>query len=516
MAIVYKAYDTHLDCEVALKVIRLDSLPANRIEKTLKRFEVEAKRMARLTHANIVRVIDYGDYQGTPYLVMPLLMGGTLKDKMGRPMNWEQAVRLMIPIIDALAYAHDKGIIHRDIKPSNILITETGIPMLTDFGIAKILDDEETRELTTTGMGIGTPEYMSPEQALGETIDGRSDIYALGVILYELITGRKPFEAATPMAVLVKHAHDPLPRPTEYIPDLPPSIEYTLSKALSKEPDHRYQDMSSLRETLLKMLVAPVAPKTVDNINIAEEKKGNQSDFLEGVNDFLKGNFRDVKWIIFITLGVLVIVIAIILGKNDLNRQDIAQETEALDTVSTLTMASSSAERTPTLQLTNVPPDCAKAGDIWIDPTDMSNLVCVPKGDFIMGSRDDNELVRKAKKTGELLYEEIYIDAYWIDQTEVSVGQFQLFVDETGYVTEAEENHTGNTMNVIENTWNVNTKADWLHPHGTNEEEDAANPVTQVTWNDAKAYCEWAGRSLPTEAQWEKAARGTKGYFFPL
>src|SRR5512136_2394161 len=160
MATVYKAYDTRLETDVAVKVIRTENLPQSGIERSLKRFEREAKALAKLTHPNIVKVTDYGEYEGKPYLVMPYLSGGTLKQRLGKPMPWWEAVKLLLPIAEALDYAHDQNIIHRDVKPSNILLTGRGQPMLTDFGVAKILEDEETRGLTGTGTGVGTPEYM--------------------------------------------------------------------------------------------------------------------------------------------------------------------------------------------------------------------------------------------------------------------------------------------------------------------------------------------------------------------
>lgn len=143
MATVYKAYDTRLETDVAIKVIRTESLPQNAVERALKRFEREAKALARLTHPNIVSVMDYGEYAGQPYLVMKYFPGGTLKQLLiGKPIPWQNAVRLLIPIARALDYAHRQGMIHRDVKPANILITADGAPMLSDFGIAKIVDED--------------------------------------------------------------------------------------------------------------------------------------------------------------------------------------------------------------------------------------------------------------------------------------------------------------------------------------------------------------------------------------
>ena len=173
MAEVYKAVDLNLDREVALKFLRTD--PEN-YEKSHKRFELEAKALAKLDHPNIVRILDYGKYKGQPYLVMDYISGGTLKQRLDKPMLWKEACALLIPIAEALQYAHDYKIIHRDVKPSNILIKADGTPMLSDFGVAKMLEMDETLDLTGTSVGVGTPYYMAPEQGKGINIDHRADI----------------------------------------------------------------------------------------------------------------------------------------------------------------------------------------------------------------------------------------------------------------------------------------------------------------------------------------------------
>jgi len=240
MATVYRAFDTRLERDVALKVIQ----PIRQQSpEFLKRFEREAKALAQLAHPNIVSIHDFGEQDGMPYLVMEYTPGGTLKQSLGEPMPWPQACRLLAPIARALHYAHQQKIIHRDIKPSNILITASGDPKLSDFGIAKILEAEKTWDLTGTGVGIGTPEYMAPEQGMGKAIDHRADIYALGIVLFEMVTGRTPFRADTPLAVLLKQVNDPLPRPREFVEDLPKAVEQVLFKALAKNPEDRFQEM---------------------------------------------------------------------------------------------------------------------------------------------------------------------------------------------------------------------------------------------------------------------------------
>ena len=297
MATVYKAYDTRLERDVAVKVIRVDQFAPAVLERILKRFEREAKSLARLTHPNIVHVNDYGEEEGVPYLVMDYLPGGTLKQQLGKPMPWQEAVKLLLPVAEALDYAHSQGIIHRDVKPSNILLTQRGQPMLTDFGIAKLLESEETQTLTGTGAGVGTPEYMAPEQVNARSVDQRADIYSLGVVLYELITGRKPFQADTPMAVMIMQARDPLPRPAQFVRDLPEGVEKMLIKALAKKPEDRYVDMAAFAGALEGLLVGqslasrpvtkPVAarPRMEDSMATIEQGESQETRLPEATRD---------------------------------------------------------------------------------------------------------------------------------------------------------------------------------------------------------------------------------------
>jgi tRNA A-37 threonylcarbamoyl transferase component Bud32 len=268
MATVFKAYDTRLERDVAVKVIRRNAFPVDQLDHILKRFEREAKALARLSHPNIVGIMDYGDHEGAPYLVMEYLPGGTLKQRLGKPMPWQEAVRILVPIAEALGFAHEHSIVHRDVKPSNILLTEKGQPMLSDFGIAKILEGEDNQSLTTTGLGVGTPEYMAPEQWTGQA-GPLSDLYSLGVLLYELVTGRKPYTADTPAAILLKQTSEPLPRPSLYARDLPDGIEKILLKALAKKPEDRYTTMAALAAAMENLLAT-----TVQSVKLPEQAQG--------------------------------------------------------------------------------------------------------------------------------------------------------------------------------------------------------------------------------------------------
>jgi serine/threonine protein kinase len=252
MATVYRGYDTRLEREVAIKLIRTEMFGQTLLEQVLKRFEREARALAKLDHPHIVHVYDYGEYRGSPYLVMQYLPGGTLKQGAGYRMPFQEAAALLAPMAEALAFAHQAGVIHRDVKPANILTTQGGQPMLTDFGIAKILESEQTTQLTGKGVGVGTPEYMAPEQWNGQVVH-QTDIYSLGVVFYELVTGVRPYVADTPVAVLLKQVSEPLPRPRLHVPDLPEAVERVIFKALAKNPLERYKNMQQFGVALSQL-----------------------------------------------------------------------------------------------------------------------------------------------------------------------------------------------------------------------------------------------------------------------
>lgn len=256
MAAVYKAFQENMDRHVALKVLprKFSSSP-----EFVARFRQEAKVLARLQHPCILQVFDYGEAEGYIYIVMPLVEYGTLADKMrGIPFALRQAITIVSQVGDALDHAHTRGLVHRDIKPSNILLDERGNSLLSDFGIAKLYQGTST-SLTNSGMVVGTPTYMSPEQGQGKDVDGRSDLYALGVILFELATGRPPFTADNPMGVIFKHIQEPVPSPHSLNPNVPFELEQIILKALAKHPDERYPNAREMIRALqsVKINVRP-------------------------------------------------------------------------------------------------------------------------------------------------------------------------------------------------------------------------------------------------------------------
>lgn len=246
MAVVYTAFDSFLERSVALKMI----LPARiASSESLERFATEARALAQLSHRSIVKVLDYGEVDGAPFLVMDFMEGGTLKEHCGQPMDWALAAQILAPIARALEYIHRHQIIHRDIKPSNILMDGNDQPMLTDFGVVKLLETTEI-ELPAANVGIGTPEYMSPEQAMGKDVDLRCDMYALGVVFYELVTGQRPYSAESPMAVAIRHVTGTFPRPSCVVKRLPACVETVMLRAVAKDPDERFVDMGGFAAAL--------------------------------------------------------------------------------------------------------------------------------------------------------------------------------------------------------------------------------------------------------------------------
>lgn len=237
MATVYLARQKSMDRDVAIKIMARELADD---EEFVARFEHEAQLIARLQHPHILPVIDFGREDKHIYIVMRLVRGGSLDDRLKEgPLPLNLASRMLDQIASALSFAHEQGIIHRDLKPNNVLLDERNNPYLTDFGIAKMLAG--TTKLTATGKILGTPAYMAPEQWRGDPVDARTDIYSLGVMLYEMVLGRLPFSGETPYTLMYKHFNDPPPPPRMVNPDLPPAIEAVVLRSLAKDADARYQ-----------------------------------------------------------------------------------------------------------------------------------------------------------------------------------------------------------------------------------------------------------------------------------
>jgi serine/threonine protein kinase len=265
MAVVYRAHQISMNRPVAIKILPRQFVQD---ETYMQRFEREVRIVAQLEHRNIVPVHDYGEYEGQPYIVMRYMDDGSIDDliRQQRRLPLPLVVNYITQIAPALDYAHSKGVLHRDLKPSNILLDDDGGAYLTDFGIALLMNDGG-RGLTLQGV-IGTPSYMSPEQAQGKPLDSRSDIYALGITLFEMATGTRPFDGDTPYSIAVAQVTQPPPRPRDINAALPAAVEAVILKAMSKNPDDRYPNAIALADALAAAagLNAPAPDPLLDTL----------------------------------------------------------------------------------------------------------------------------------------------------------------------------------------------------------------------------------------------------------
>lgn len=258
MATVYRAYDPRFEREVALKVLPPQLLHDPTFQT---RFAREAKIIATLEHTAIVPVYDFGEEAGQPYYVMRLMSGGSLADVLQKgPVSPREAARILSRIAEGLDEAHSHGFIHRDLKPGNILFDTRNTPYLSDFGIAKLV--QTSTPITASNVVIGTPAYMSPEQGRGERdMDGRSDVYALGALLFQMLSGRVPYESETPTGQIIKHITEPIPNILELKPDLPAGIQTVIERSMAKDREQRYISASEMAQALVRAVNGePVTP----------------------------------------------------------------------------------------------------------------------------------------------------------------------------------------------------------------------------------------------------------------
>jgi formylglycine-generating enzyme required for sulfatase activity len=550
MSTVYKAYQPNLDRHVAVKVLAPDLAET---EGFILRFEREAKAVAKLRHRNILTVFDYGRQGDVFYLVTEYVGGGTLRGYLGWPQDLAYAASIVSQVGDALAHAHEQGMIHRDVKPGNILMADDNWPLLSDFGLVKMVED--SRQLTASGASVGTPQYMSPEQAQGLAVDRRSDIYSLGALLYEAVTGQPPFTTDSPVAVILRHINEPLTPPRALRPDLSQEMGHVICKALAKSPADRYQRMEDFLADLQEVCPLPANGNLVYRSNAQAGPQGPPPASSVAPTPVIKPRpprrrpFSCAR----VTIGVLLLLtlaLTFLLVRTSTTLSiPTFLTTDTIATVSSLSTSlsigpSSSAPSpavasspspivtpspsptvapspSPTVRPSPSPtpapspsPTAAPSPSPTVVPTvptprkietqvweaDGAEMVFVPAGEFIMGSEELGDDERPARR--------VHLDDFWIDRYEVTNERFARFVAATGYQTEAEGRGWGWVWK--DSGWERVEGADWRHPHGADSgiEGKADSPVVLVSWNDAHAYCRWAGKRLPSEAQWEKAARG--------
>lgn len=524
MAIVYQAYDMQLRRTVAIKVIQTDAIPAEQHDRLLMRFEREAKAQARLFHPNIVQVYDFGIFEGQPFLVMEYIEGIALKEKLSVLNDPLLVLRWLIPVADALNYAHKKGVIHRDVKPANIMLDEKEKPYLTDFGIAKILETDDVT-LTGTGLGVGTPEYMAPEQWQDKACEA-TDQYALGVVLFELLTGQKPYYAETPVALALKQMSEPVPVLTEFAPEISDEVQSIVYRALEVEPGRRFSTMGAMHQALSEAITnlqgkksskrkisqQRTQKKKIPQLAEAEQHAGNLIP--EKANKH--NRMVSLKLLLGILASILIVIILLIIFYDTLfqtnpspmvSMQDLTHEIET-STAMTQVPSAQPMTATPEKQHTEVPTLIEPVTEVMTEeesilatkmvletakPEDKQNIpsiireldgmemVYVPAGEFIYGYSQTFD---------------VHLDAFWIDKFEVTNKQYELCVADG--VCSAPYQSYSNTRN---NYYGSEAYADF--------------PVIYVDRGKAVVYCNWAGGRLPTDAEWEKTARGTEGWHSP-
>jgi serine/threonine-protein kinase len=539
--IVYEALDSVLNRRVAIKVLH----PSLTVDtQFLYRFQQEAALAARMEHPNIVTIHDFDQQDGRYFIVMSLMRQGSLKDRLQKlgALSTDQAQIMLKQVASGLAYAHEQGIIHRDLKPGNILIDEHGIARVADFGFAKALDGNESMAFSTLGNPMGTAAYMAPEIWEGKPATAQSDIYSLGCIVYEMLTGKALFEGESTAQIVTQHVvYGP-----QLAEDLPDGWRKLLSRCLMKDPNERYPSAKALLEDLQWGVFS--APQELQSEIVLRSVEVDSED-VEGIeylpsstadpglvfdeHEISSDGFEDRtlatdyehvamdfgsygqqsaierkgmrKWLLPGLLGLLALVLMVVLLAIKNNTAKWAFYTQQTQSVTATNTSTNTPTRTNTPTQTNTPTRTktstpTQTNTPTITPTstpvtkvrskDGMEMVYVPKGEFTMGSTDSDA------DDDESPVREVRLDAYWIDKYEVSNGQYQKCVN-AGKCTKP-----SSTESFSRSSYYGNAKYDDF-------------PVIYVTWHQAKAYCEWAGGSLPTEAQWEKAARGTDARKYP-
>ncbi len=508
---VYRAQDRSLDRFVALKVLH-PNMAAD--VDFLERFRLEAKISARFRHPNLVGVYSVEEDGGRFYIAMEYMPGGSLQDHLARDgrMSFAEARRILLQVCAGLQVAHAQGLVHRDIKPGNILFSEDGQAVVSDFGLVKAASLSSG---SASSMGaVGTPFYKAPELWLGRPpATPATDVYSLGCVLYEMLSGRLLFPGDTPDEVITRH----LVLEPEYAedwasPDSPPEVEALVRKALQRDPGRRYQDAAEFAQALWAL--KEKQPEVQEPEQPAEEP--STPTFWQ--NQKVMKILRTAALLGFLTLAGAALLWGIPRIKTPQPAAAtqpalVAAEATSPGRLGTVIDPAPEASETPASAAVGdgqpssqadvsaaITPIQANADKTMISPVDGMVLAFIPAGEFIMGG----SLGSEDAKPGHY----VTLDAFWMDATEVTHAMFAKFLTANNNRTEG-----GLKWYDIEDVdAKIRRVGAVFRPVSAYENR----PVTEVTWYAAKAYCEWAGRRLPTEAEWEKAAQGgMSGKLYP-
>ena len=577
MGAVYLAEDTMLGRQVAVKV-----LPKKLTENPefLSRFKREAKAAGRLNHLNVVGAYATGEEAGQHYYVMEYCEGEPLDKHLKRLKSLPEAlvIEIAIQVAQGLQYAHEHGLIHRDIKPGNIFLSREGTAKILDLGLSKDVSGGDQSFQTVSGTALGTPHYISPEQAqAAKDIDGRTDIYSLGATLYHLLTGQTPFHASTAAAILLKHITEQLPDPRDIRPDLSEGIVHVITKAMAKAPADRYANMREMLADLELVKageapsspapdaghssiamrapvraagtgVAGAAPKRTSGAGTAGTRRtGERAPVVRDAPAHRRtGRDRQAEVaaavvpaapsnrIYFIVGGAVagvLLLIGLIMAFSGGGKPSATakakpeQGQQPASTPTQPTAPEQPAKTVPAAQPEAVvwplhdgkEPIADYARRVGLPPTETLDLgggvkmefVLVPAGEFSMGTDDGEPADKPAHKVR-------ISQPYYVGKYHVTVSQFRAFADATGYQTVAEK--SGGAAAVKDGKWQGVPGTTWRTP-GYKQEDNY--PVVVVTWDDAQEFCKWATTvarrpvQLPTEAEWEYAARGPRSSRYP-
>lgn len=464
---------------VALKVLNPQVLENERV---VRKFFHEAMILAKLDHPNICHLLEFFPDGENYAIVMEYVKGIELKKLMtmhNGPMPFDQALLIAQKSLSAFQYAHKNGVLHRDIKPANIMICDDYNPKIMDFGIAKM----GTTASHDTAASMLSVHYVPPERFdRSAEIDVRSDIYSLALVFYEMFAGKRPFAATETSQIMFSHLNEIPEPPKNIVEHLPEEISQAISKALEKDPDDRFVDFQEFSQAMA------IDQEALDEATMIFDET-IMADSIDLSAVIAEKEVAKKKPPIMLIASIMIVMIIVGAGAGYfLSRQ-----------------SGPAKPKPPPEIIEKVGVKNSKGFYEIVHPADKSVMVLIPEGEFTMGS--DMYAAEKPVQT-------IFMDKYYIDKYLVTNQQFQAFVDKTEYQTDAEKEGTGLVR--IGRRWKKVPEASWKKPDALTAIDGKENhPVSQVSYNDALAYCQWAGKDLPTEAQWEKAARGYNALEYP-